>query len=184
LGEPNNDKICRTAAPTPLQMFSASFDDEEWWCCRFDSNFRHRVGSFVAGCLFTAAWLIWIDGAVSGNKFSDWKEPPWYFYLPGFISTAVLVMMNMVSLNDLHPFSLMFSEDISHRVRAWLFVAFAIGFGALGASIWMCVDAYENQSDLKAWPGVALVLQNVIILLSSVLLLFARKTDEEEVSMM
>jgi len=165
-------------------MFSASFDDEEWWCCRFDSNFRHRVGSFVAGCLFTAAWLIWIDGAVSGNKFSDWKEPPWYFYLPGFISTAVLVMMNMVSLNDLHPFSLMFSEDISHRVRAWLFVAFAIGFGALGASIWMCVDAYENQSDLKAWPGVALVLQNVIILLSSVLLLFARKTDEEEVSMM
>lgn len=124
----------------------------------------------------------------------------------------------------------MFSEDISHRgknalcwhawngthqsrvavVRAWLFVAFAIGFGALGASIWMCVDAYENQSDLKAWPGtvrkssssrmtiaphssysfaffllgVALVLQNVIILLSSVLLLFARKTDEEEVSMM
>jgi len=41
---------------------------------------------------FTAAWLIWIDGAVSGNKFSDWKEPPWYFYLPGFISTAVLVM--------------------------------------------------------------------------------------------
>ncbi len=92
----------------------------------------------------------------------------------------------MVSLNDMHPFSLMFSEDISHKgtppsthpppvlrvasgdshhtphtralrcvctVRAWLFVAFAIGFGAIGASIWMCVDSYQHESGSKMWPG-------------------------------
>jgi hypothetical protein len=33
-------------------MYSSSFDDDaSWWCCRLDSNFRHRVGSFFAGCL-------------------------------------------------------------------------------------------------------------------------------------
>ncbi|ELR24969.1 uncharacterized protein ACA1_301700 [Acanthamoeba castellanii str. Neff] len=165
-------------------MYSSSFDDEGgWWCCRLDSNFRHRVGSFIAGCLFVAGWLIWIDGAVAGNQFSGWREPPWYFYLPGFISTFVLLMMNMVSLNDMHPFSLMFSEDISHKVRAWLFVAFAIGFGAIGASIWMCVDSYQHESGSKMWPGISLILQNAIIFASSVVLLFARKTEEEEMIM-
>jgi hypothetical protein len=38
-------------------------------------------------------------------------------------------------------------------VRAWLFVAFAIGFGAIGASIWMCVDSYQHESGSKMWPG-------------------------------
>jgi hypothetical protein len=162
-------------------MLSDSFDeDRPCWNCKFDSNFRHNFGSLLAGCLFMAGWLIWIDGAVAGNKFQDFKAPPWYFYLPGFITSFVLIMMNLVSLNDLHPFALVFSEDISYKVRAWLFVAFALGFGSLGASIWMCVDSYGHEPGDRVWPGVALVLQNVIILFSSVLLLFARKVSEED----
>ncbi|KAL6055087.1 hypothetical protein QOT17_015751 [Balamuthia mandrillaris] len=145
--------------------------------CR-SSWFRHAFFSGFAGCLFAAAWLIWIDGALVGNKFEGFIAPKWWFYLPGVVATFVLLMMNMVSLGDLRN-QAFFSEEVSKRVRAWLFVTFAIGFGCIAASIWMSVDLYSNQGG-KVWPGVALVMQSILILTSSVILLFTRREEEEE----
>jgi hypothetical protein len=59
---------------------------------------RRDLTVCAGGLQFVAGWLIWIDGAVAGNHFSGWREPPWYFYLPGFISTFVLLMYVRASL--------------------------------------------------------------------------------------
>jgi len=64
-------------------------------------------------------------------------------------------------------------------VRAWLFVCFALAFGVIAGSIYICVDSYENEQGSKLWPGISLVLQNVIIFLSSVTFLFARRIEED-----
>eukprot|EP01087_Luapelamoeba_hula_P007189 TRINITY_DN1746_c1_g1_i1.p1 TRINITY_DN1746_c1_g1~~TRINITY_DN1746_c1_g1_i1.p1 ORF type:complete len:159 (-),score=23.47 TRINITY_DN1746_c1_g1_i1:200-676(-) len=147
---------------------------------RFDAAFRHRFGSLLAGTLFAVAWLVWIDGAVIATHTDGYVNPPWYAYIIGVCGTVVFILMNMVSLNHMHPFALMFAHDMSAKVRAWLFVSFALGFGVLAAAIFVCVDSYGHEKGTKVWPGVALVVQNVLLLVSSVLFLFARKIDEED----
>jgi len=149
-------------------------------CAVVTPNCATRVVLCSLVFLFAVAWLLWIDGAVIGNKH-DQITPPWYAYLIGVFATFVFVLMNLVSLNDLHPFALFFSQDISGKVRAWLFVSFACGFGVLGGAIYICVDSYGGgkASGNAVWPGVALVLQSALILASAVVFLFARQIDEE-----
>ena len=50
--------------------------------------------------------------------------------------------------------------------RLWLLTGFILGFGALIAAIWILFQEYVATSNYGAWPGVALVAQNVLIFLA------------------
>ena len=69
----------------------------------------------------------------------------------------------------------------TNGVKVWLFTGFVLGFSALIASIWLMVSEFTQDVDPKqdsdSWPGIALLLQNVLILMSSLLYKFGR-TDE------
>eukprot|EP01089_Gocevia_fonbrunei_P015646 TRINITY_DN4629_c0_g1_i2.p1 TRINITY_DN4629_c0_g1~~TRINITY_DN4629_c0_g1_i2.p1 ORF type:complete len:145 (-),score=17.45 TRINITY_DN4629_c0_g1_i2:54-488(-) len=128
---------------------------------------------------FITGWLLCVDGAVIGNKWAGYHAPPWFMFLPGIVSTFTLVMTNLVSVNDIHPFSMFFSEDISRKVRVWLLISFSLSFGAIIAIVWMMITEYQDYSGNAIYPGVAMILQNVCILISSLLFLMARQVNEE-----
>jgi len=167
-------------------MFEEEQEEEECTCKGFvpfsfrsTPQIRHTVGSFISGGLFAVGWLFAADGAVVGNTWEGFKSPPWFMYLPGIISTFVLLMMNIVSVNDLHPYSLLFDNTLSQKVRLWLFLSFAIGFGAVISIVWMMVVQYNGMQGMFIWPGLCLVLQNVLIFVSGILFLLARQVNEE-----
>ncbi|KAL6077661.1 hypothetical protein QOT17_002129 [Balamuthia mandrillaris] len=143
------------------------------------TRFRHTVGSLFAGILFAIGWALWLDAALISNRLEGYHAPPWWFYLPGPFATVILLLMNMVSLNDLRPSSLL-SSEVSGRVKVWLFFVAFLVFGCLTMALWMSIDEYKGYTDKSVWPGVALVLQSVIILISSLLLMVARAQNEEE----
>jgi Uncharacterised protein family (UPF0220) len=59
----------------------------------------------------------------------------------------------------------------------WLFTGFVIGFAAIIASIWIMVDDVTTAAVSNVWPGVALLLQNSFILVSSLIYKFGRTSE-------
>eukprot|EP01114_Cavostelium_apophysatum_P001852 TRINITY_DN11631_c0_g1_i1.p1 TRINITY_DN11631_c0_g1~~TRINITY_DN11631_c0_g1_i1.p1 ORF type:complete len:103 (-),score=8.28 TRINITY_DN11631_c0_g1_i1:231-539(-) len=93
------------------------------------------IMSYVAGALFAIAWWLWIDATVFTNCDCPRGDPDivkveWYHYMPGVVSTVALVMINVVSWNDLNG-GAMFGESVSARARVWLFFSFLVAFGGL-----------------------------------------------------
>jgi hypothetical protein len=65
----------------------------------------------------------------------------------------------------------------SHGAKLWLFTGFVIGFAAIIAAIWIMVEEFTVATAGNVWPGVALLLQNVFILLSSLIYKFGRTSE-------
>jgi hypothetical protein len=74
-------------------------------------------------------------------------------------------MINAVNWSDLYGLGFSSVDSELTRVRVWLFVSFVIAFGGIIAAVWIaCANWFVNeQAPLTHWPGVALILQNVLI---------------------
>jgi hypothetical protein len=74
-------------------------------------------------------------------------------------------MINAVNWSDLYGLGFSSVDSELTRVRVWLFVSFVIAFGGIIAAVWIaCANWFVNeQTPLTHWPGIALILQNVLI---------------------
>jgi len=147
----------------------------------------------LAGVLFSAGWWLWIDANIyveAHLKKLDEKDPTptilFYYYLPGIFATLGLIMTNLLNLENLNPYSWLFDEAVETKAKIWLFVSFTICFGGIIAAIWIMIQVFlpPNNSGSQ-WPGIALTLQNFLILLSSFILFWSRservKGEYEEI---
>ena len=126
-------------------------------------------------------------------------------YLPGIFGSIALVMINVVSWQDLGGLSWGWSEGGRQKmVRAWFFVSLVVAFGSVIASLWMAIEHWFNVNEPNPgpepaptsistsydapgvhykWPGVALILQNVLIFVSALLYRFSKPVEEGEGNM-
>jgi len=125
----------------------------------------------VSGIMFGVGWLILVDGNVYENLVIHKQRIEFWYYVPGIIATVALFMTNIVNLEALNPYSWLFEDGVSTRIRAWLFLSFVLNFGAITASIWLLVAKFHTDDQ---WPGIAMVLQSVILFISSLLLMWAK----------
>ncbi|KAF2074068.1 hypothetical protein CYY_004637 [Polysphondylium violaceum] len=142
----------------------------------------------VSGLLFGAAWFLMIDGHVYENhnlaKNPDFGPSiKWVYYLPGVFSTLGLVMSNIVNLDVLTNSSFFADDDSVIKTRIWLFVSFAINFGCIAGAIWIMAGVFlppHNYNSASQWPGIALTLQNALIFISSLILVYAKTQKEDD----
>jgi len=147
------------------------------------STFNSLI-SAVSGIIFGVGWFIFIDGVVYGHSRGG-LTVPWFFYFPGFVSSVALIMVNIVSIDQLNPF-FMFSEGMSNRVRFWLLFWFFVAFASVGFAIWEFTwyqdNVKKNEATLKStttYPGISVMVQTMVILLSTLIFLFASKKSED-----
>jgi len=143
---------------------------------------------YIAGLMFGVGWFLWIDAHVYLQDYVKHQNPldetpkiVFYYYIPGLVATLGLIMTNVINLETLNPYSWVFDENIGARVRIWLFFSFFVSFCGLVAAIWMMAAIFmppANRGD--QWPGIAMCIQNVLILLSSLLLLWTRSERSGE----
>jgi len=81
-----------------------------------------------------------------------------------------LFLLNSFKWSDLSGGGLDGSGE--KRAKILLFVSIMFLFAALIASIWIMIQIWTGPHSLaiSSWPGVALVLQNVLIFLSAIVL--------------
>eukprot|EP00211_Chloroparvula_japonica_P008351 CAMPEP_0119126350 /NCGR_PEP_ID=MMETSP1310-20130426/5307_1 /TAXON_ID=464262 /ORGANISM="Genus nov. species nov., Strain RCC2339" /LENGTH=158 /DNA_ID=CAMNT_0007116503 /DNA_START=119 /DNA_END=595 /DNA_ORIENTATION=+ len=147
----------------------------------------------MAGALFAMGWFIFIDGAViagespNKTKYVDLnsdghvealdkviKDLRWYYYIPGVLGSLALVMLNCAPLRTAEDDGGdVFDEDnpVSYpmKLRFWLFLSFTCAFCTVAGGVWIFVAEY-----LGTWTGIAIMLQPILILGSSMLLLLIR----------
>jgi len=132
-----------------------------------------ELWSLAAG--FSIGWWILIDGMAYGAHPPQGVEPikvKFEFFIPAIGATIALIMINVVSLDDLNA-----DQDFDNRsgkVKAWLFLSFAFSFGCIAGGIAIMAAKFSDN-----WTGVAILLQPIIIFISAFVLLYARKNPEE-----
>lgn len=145
------------------------------------------VGCVVSGLIFGVAWWIMIDAQVISSLRKE--QPPiigWY-WVPGILSTLGFIMMNIVDLSSMNPYSWWYDENVSGKVRAWLFFAFIIHFSNIGGAMYIMIDRFLPPHNLgDPWPGIAICLQNFLLFFAGLLMLWvgterAKGDDYEEI---
>ncbi|KAK7604489.1 hypothetical protein V9T40_005675 [Parthenolecanium corni] len=134
---------------------------------------RKRVFvSIVAGILFSIGWWLMIDADV---KYADVVAT---YYIWGVLGTISLVMVNMVTNQHINGSTLYDGGLIrGNTARGWLFVGFVLGFASVFAAVWIYLRDF-GPSDKDKVPGVEILLQNLLILVSSIIYKFCRPEDE------
>lgn len=84
--------------------------------------------------------------------------------------------MNSISNNQLRDDGY---DSVNPRAaKACLLLGFILGFSALTGSVWILISEYASGKYSKAYPGVALLIQNVLIFLGSLTFKFGRTEDQ------
>eukprot|EP01112_Ceratiomyxa_fruticulosa_P017325 TRINITY_DN537_c0_g1_i3.p1 TRINITY_DN537_c0_g1~~TRINITY_DN537_c0_g1_i3.p1 ORF type:complete len:147 (-),score=18.67 TRINITY_DN537_c0_g1_i3:109-549(-) len=131
----------------------------------------------IAGALYGLGWVVWVDAIVYESVKDLKPEIDWLFYMPGFIATFGLIMQNIVNYEGLRGDSFL-SGNYSAQIRAWLLVSFLVSFGSIAAAIWIMIAKWlpPHNSETQ-WPGVAMVVQAVVIFISSLLLVWGKNLN-------
>eukprot|EP01025_Chloroclados_australasicus_P040529 TRINITY_DN4238_c0_g1_i3.p2 TRINITY_DN4238_c0_g1~~TRINITY_DN4238_c0_g1_i3.p2 ORF type:complete len:189 (+),score=15.24 TRINITY_DN4238_c0_g1_i3:79-567(+) len=132
-------------------------------------------GPGIAGALFGAGWFFWIDAIVSASS-----KPPFPQYLPGFIATIAVIMINIVRRDELADYD-PFDQGNYCRSRLWLLICYIISFGAVIGAIWNMTQNYAlaDKSGEDVWPGVAGIFQ-VLFLLGSGMVMFVSRSQVDD----
>uniref|UniRef100_A0A6M2DGM9 Putative conserved plasma membrane protein n=1 Tax=Xenopsylla cheopis TaxID=163159 RepID=A0A6M2DGM9_XENCH len=134
---------------------------------------RNTYASIIAGLLFFSGWWILIDAAsVYPGSLSA------AHHICGVFGTISLFMVNSVSnaqvLGDAYSGGCMGPRG----ARAWLFLGFVIGFASVIAACWiMFADFVSAGGNGHTYPGVGLLLQNLLIFLGSLVYKFGRSEE-------
>jgi len=131
---------------------------------------------------FALAWWLWIDAHAFSVKFEPSSVSVTFgHYVPGLVSSLGLLMVNVVNWRDLGGFNWGWAEDgVQARVRAWLFFALVVCFGGIIAAVWVASVHWfgKEQPPVYTYPGFALIFQNLILFLATMLFRFAKPMDD------
>nr|ABG21838.1 predicted membrane protein-like protein [Schistosoma mansoni] len=132
---------------------------------------RNSIVSIIAGFLFALGWWIAIDAAV---LFAENDSLPNAYHTAGVFSTIAFILINSVPNGVLRD---EFSDSRIGRRGALicLFFAFSMAFSSTIAACWILFGGYVAVDKTPVWPGVAILLQNLLICISSILFKFGRK---------
>eukprot|EP01104_Vermistella_antarctica_P020543 TRINITY_DN8829_c0_g1_i1.p1 TRINITY_DN8829_c0_g1~~TRINITY_DN8829_c0_g1_i1.p1 ORF type:complete len:144 (+),score=23.81 TRINITY_DN8829_c0_g1_i1:178-609(+) len=135
---------------------------------------KREVFSIGSGILFGLGWWILVDGAVYSTFKQDFGIE-WYLYMPAVVATLALMMINVVSLEDMSASSL-FSEGVEKTVRVWLFFSFTVAFGACAAMlVFVALSLFDST-----YAAVTFCVQPIVVFISALFLLYSRKTSDED----
>lgn len=138
-------------------------------------EYRNKICAVVSGGLFTLGWWLAIDASVSDH--ANTKD---LYHLCGVFGALSMFMVNTVSNGHLTGESL-YTDGILGGVAAkiWFFIGLLVGFGALmGAFVIFFGDYMNSETQFTSLvPGVQFVLQNLFILIASLMYRFGRVED-------
>jgi len=147
-----------------------------------------ELAPLFAGILFGIGWWTFISAhivqAQGGGGGKSYEPVIWaYFYVPGIVASFGLVMTNIVDVSSItgNSFMAFANPSVSMRVRAWLFVALFLHFGAIIAAVWIMAAIFLVPTNPDhQFPGIALALQTLAIFISSMMLLWNRSVGRSD----
>ncbi|KAK3671721.1 Vacuolar protein sorting-associated protein 68 [Recurvomyces mirabilis] len=156
------------------------FPKPQW----LNSANTRTAGVYSAGALFSIALFILIDAAtfsksnLNGSDFHvnfvDW--------IPGIFSVLGMLVINSIDKSRLSADNFSYSGDgVAWKARVVLFMGFAAMAGGLAGGVTVMVLKYvvPGANWPAMWFGVANVVANAMIMLSSVVLWVSQNMEDD-----
>ena len=134
------------------------------------TRFHHSIQSY--GTQFFSGWWIIID---VGSRY-DSESFHGAFYLLGIFGTISFIIVNSISNSQLREDG--YDTTSPRAAKGCLLLGFIFGFSALTGSVWILIAEYASGKYANAYPGVALLIQNVLIFLGSLTFKFGRVEEQ------
>ena len=156
------------------------FPKPQW----MNSANTRTAGVYLAGGLFSVALFILIDAAtyskssLNGSSFHitfvDW--------IPGIFSALGMLVINSIDKTRLSGDGFSYSGDgVAWKARVVLFMGFAAMAGGLAGGVCVMVLKYVVNESVwpSLWMGVANVIANALVMLSSVILWVSQNMEDD-----
>ncbi|TMW66979.1 hypothetical protein Poli38472_012095 [Pythium oligandrum] len=132
-----------------------------------------KAGSYLSGVLFAVGWWIFVDGVATAAHRDSAIPFNFIKYLPGIGSTLAFFLLNTLDWEMLSADSMTYhgGDGVACRARTFVLFCVAMSLGGLIGSIFVLTHTYvANPFDETTWPGVAVLLQNVMIFLATIVM--------------
>lgn len=138
---------------------------------------RNTLVSYVSGLLFAIGWWFWIDGVVIFQRDSS-TPYPFLYSVPGVVATLAFIIMSALPQGPLFRDSDSYMDESGPRAgyRLAMFITLFCLFGAFMGSILI----YSLSPDAANYSGVTIILQNILVPLSSIFFRFARSDNVDD----
>jgi len=148
-----------------------------------NSATARSAGVYGAGALFSLAFFIMLDASVwSKNKNGSLVHINFIDWLPLIFSSLGMLIINSIEKTRLSADSFSYSgSGVAWKARVVLFLGFASLAGGMAGGVTVLVLKYIVSE--TSWPtlymGVANLLANGLVMLSSVVLWISQNMEDE-----
>ncbi|KAF2755623.1 UPF0220 domain protein [Pseudovirgaria hyperparasitica] len=142
------------------------------------------AGVYIAGALFSLGFYFFIDACAFSKSKRNGSEIHITFidWIPGICSALGMLVINSIDKTRLSADSFSYSGNgVAWKAKAVLFFGFALMAGGLAGSVSVMVLKYViHEYPLQTlWFGIANVIANGLIMLSSVVLWIVQNMEDE-----
>mmetsp|Transcript_40422 Transcript_40422/g.63106 ORF Transcript_40422/g.63106 Transcript_40422/m.63106 type:complete len:205 (-) Transcript_40422:103-717(-) len=88
-------------------------------------------------------------------------------FVPAWLSMISLFLVNTIDPKDLDMDPEWVTGAAPTLLKVWLFLGTLFGIGGVVMAIWVHIDLYARHSDMKEGPGLAGIVQAVLLTVSS-----------------
>ncbi|EPE29901.1 hypothetical protein GLAREA_01061 [Glarea lozoyensis ATCC 20868] len=156
------------------------FRKPEW----MNSSMARSAGVYAAGALFSLSFFTLLDAAVFSHSALNGSDVHITFidWLPLIFSSLGMLIINSIEKTRLSADSFSYSgSGVAWKARVVLFLGFASLAGGMAGGVTVLVLKYVVTETV--WPtlymGVANVLANGLVMLSSVVLWISQNMEDE-----
>lgn len=133
-----------------------------------------------AGAAFSCAWFAFFDGLTIASR--DGLPYEFQMWLPGILCLMATVVFMFADPKDIQGeedfMGGMTDETKQNRAKIIFFMASVLCLAGLSVAIWKLSDTYPNAG--TSWPGVALLLQSLLMLIMNGLILAGRAQSNDD----
>ncbi|TKA39829.1 hypothetical protein B0A49_13181, partial [Cryomyces minteri] len=156
------------------------FPKPEW----MNSANTRTFGVYAAGALFSLGFFFFVDAATFSRSARNGSDVHVNFvdWVPGICSALGMLVINSIDKSRLSADSYSYSgSGVAWKARLVLFLGFALMAGGLAGSVTVMVLKYvvPEYPFPTLWFGVANVVANALIMLSSVVLWVAQNMEDD-----
>jgi len=142
------------------------------------------AGVYVAGALFSLGFFFFVDASVFSKSSLNGSNVHITFvdWIPLICSALGMLVINSIEKSRLSADSFSYSGNgVAWKARTVLFLGFALLAGGLAGSITVMVLKYmvTDYAFQTMYMGVANVLANALIMLSSVVLWVSQNMEDD-----
>jgi len=158
------------------------FPKPQW----LNSANTRTAGVYTAGALFSLGFYMFIDAAAYSKSALNGSDPAVHItfvdWIPSICSALGMLVINSIDKSRLSADSFSYSGNgVAWKARLVLFLGFALMAGGLAGAVTVMVLKYVVPEYVfpTLWMGVANVVANAFIMLSSVVLWVSQNMEDE-----